>query len=126
MAPGGPRDDADARPVDGRAGGERVKVADVTGGEGLLDQALRDVATQVQSKLVRTLRLEGNGLSRGGFGHSASDPWNVRLITSICCSRVSRTKFTAYPETRMVRFGYFSGWSIASRSVSRFKIGRAS
>ena len=26
------------------------------------------------------------------MGHA---PWKVRLITSICCSRVSRTKFTA-------------------------------
>ena len=25
----------------------------------------------------------------------AYPPWNVRLTTSICCSRVSRTKFTA-------------------------------
>ena len=33
--------------------------------------------------------------------------WNVRLITSICCSRVSRTKFTAYPDTRMVELRVF-------------------
>ena len=40
-------------------------------------------------------------------------------MTSICCSRVSRTKFTAYPDTRIVSDGYFSGWSIASSRVSR-------
>jgi len=27
------------------------------------------------------------------------------MITSICCSRLSRTKFTAYPETRIVSVG---------------------
>src|SRR3954462_4194027 len=46
-------------------------------------------------------------------------PWNVRFTTSRCCSGVRRTKLTAYPETRMVSCGYFSGWSIASRSVAR-------
>ena len=34
-----------------------------------------------------------SGASRAPPRHSP--PWNVRLITSICCSRVSRTKFTA-------------------------------
>jgi hypothetical protein len=28
-------------------------------------------------------------------GDQAGAPWKVRLMTSICCSRVSRTKFTA-------------------------------
>ena len=32
-------------------------------------------------------------------------PWKVRESTSSCCSRVSRTKFTAYPETRIVSCG---------------------
>src|SRR5262245_2873404 len=53
--------------------------------------------------------------------HGDQAPWNVRLMTSICCSRVSRTKFTAYPETRMVSCGYFSGCSIASSSIVRLR-----
>jgi hypothetical protein len=39
----------------------------------------------------------------GGHGHA--DSWKVRLTTSSCCSLVSRTKFTAYPETRIVSCG---------------------
>jgi hypothetical protein len=43
--------------------------------------------------------LEGLFASRarlgGGDAHAGYAPWKVRLITSICCSRVSRTKFTA-------------------------------
>jgi len=31
--------------------------------------------------------------------------WKVRAITSFCCCGVNLTKLTAYPETRMVRFG---------------------
>ena len=37
------------------------------------------------------------------------DSWNVREITSSCCSFVNLTKLTAYPETRIVNCGYFSG-----------------
>ena len=46
------------------------------------------------------------------------EPWNVLLITSSCWSFVSLTKFTAYPLTRTVRWGYFSGCSTASSKVS--------
>src|SRR5699024_108883 len=35
--------------------------------------------------------------------------WKVREITSSCCSFVSLWKFTAYPDTRTVSCGYFSG-----------------
>ena len=42
----------------------------------------------------------------------------VLEITSNCCSRVSFTKFTAYPDTRIVSCGYFSGCSIASINKS--------
>ena len=35
--------------------------------------------------------------------------WKVRLTTSRCCSFESLWKFTAYPETRMVKFGYLEG-----------------
>ena len=48
------------------------------------------------------------------------EPWKVRFITSSCCSFVSLTKLTAYPDTRTVSCGYFSGCFIASASVSRF------
>ena len=36
--------------------------------------------------------------------------WQVRAITSSCCSRVRSMNFTAYPETRMVKLAY-SGFS---------------
>ena len=35
--------------------------------------------------------------------------WNVRLITSSWCAFESLMNFTAYPDTRIVKFGYFSG-----------------
>ena len=75
------------------------------------------VVAQVDPELERALRLQADRLG----AQASTSPWNVRLMTSICCSRVSRTKFTAYPETRIVRLGYFSGWSIASISVSRLR-----
>ena len=83
---------------------------------------LGNFAAQVHAKFERTFRLERNLFRRLSLSliHVLTPPWNVRLITSICCSRVSRTKFTAYPETRIVSCGYFSGWSIASSSISRF------
>ena len=51
---------------------------------------------EVDAQLEGTLRLERTsaGLA-SALSHGALAPWNVRLITSICCSRVSRTKFTA-------------------------------
>ena len=45
------------------------------------------------------------GASAAGGGHGHTDSWKVRLTTSSCCSRVSRTKLTAYPETRIVSCG---------------------
>src|SRR5690625_1871383 len=62
-----------------------------------------------------------HGVSNSSGGHSLllySAPWNVRFSTSNCCSRVRRTKFTAYPETRIVSCGESSWVSIASSSVS--------
>jgi len=46
--------------------------------------------------------------------------WHVLDITSICCSFVKSMNFTAYPDTRIVKFAYssFSGCSIASISFS--------
>ncbi len=46
--------------------------------------------------------------------------WHVRAITSSCCSLVRSMNFTAYPDTRIVKFAYssFSGCSIASISFS--------
>ena len=57
-------------------------------------------APHVQLRNVRPrLTRSSNGLfarpAGVGFGHRRAYPWNVRLITSICCSRVRRTKFTA-------------------------------
>ena len=49
---------------------------------------------EIDAQLERTLRLERASCSCSGSAIAAS-PWKVRLITSICCSRVSRTKFTA-------------------------------
>ena len=49
---------------------------------------------RVDAQLERALRLERR-LPASAVRHDGSPPWNVRLITSICCSRVSRTKFTA-------------------------------
>src|SRR5699024_12539202 len=43
----------------------------------------------------------------------------VRAITSRCCSGVRELKRTAYPDTRMVSCGYFSGCLTASSRVSR-------
>mmetsp|Transcript_22441 Transcript_22441/g.62619 ORF Transcript_22441/g.62619 Transcript_22441/m.62619 type:complete len:258 (-) Transcript_22441:1503-2276(-) len=44
----------------------------------------------------------------------------VLAITSSRCSGVRRLNRTAYPLTRMVRLGYFSGWRWASCRTSRF------
>ena len=46
--------------------------------------------------------------------------WQVLAITSSCCSLVRSMNFTAYPDTRIVKFAYssFSGCSIASISFS--------
>jgi hypothetical protein len=43
-------------------------------------------------------------------------PWNVRLITSLCCS-ASATKLTACPDTRIVAAGTVR-FFIASSNVS--------
>ena len=52
--------------------------------------------------------------------HRYSTSWQVRAITSSCCSLVRLINLTAYPETRMVKLAYsgFSGCSIASFSFS--------
>ena len=59
-------------------------------------------------------------LTRSAKGRHYMRLWQVREITSSCCSRVRSMNFTAYPETRMVKFAYsgFSGCSIASMSFS--------
>src|SRR5699024_4460360 len=82
-----------------------------------------DVASSHGGKgCCAVLAAGGGGDSRGGHGFFLySAPWKVRLRTSICCSRVRRTKLTAYPETRMVNCGESCGFSIASSSVSRLR-----
>jgi hypothetical protein len=58
------------------------------------DVGVLDVVAEMDAHLERTLRLQRRG--RHGVHCGAPQPaWNVRLITSICCSRVSRMKLTA-------------------------------
>src|ERR1700758_2154302 len=120
LATGRPANHAHSRSVDGRASSEGMKEAHFSRGQSNPHIRLRHVRAQIKADFKRTFRVQRELVRR--LTHSvACFPWNVRLITSICCSRVSRTKLTAYPETRIVRLGYFSGWSIASISISRSK-----
>ena len=63
-------------------------------------------------------RFHGWGRPLCGFSYIVS--WQVLAMTSSCCSLVRSMNFTAYPETRIVKFAYsgFSGCSIASFSFS--------
>ena len=56
---------------------------------------LGHVLAEIDAQLERALRLERHGCDALASQASRQPPWNVRLMTSICCSRVSRTKFTA-------------------------------
>ena len=94
-AAGRPGDDAHAGAVHGRAGRERVQEAHVAGRE-------RRRGRPSRARPCRDSTRSSNGLfaSSGTAAARASSgmrqpPWKVRLMTSICCSRVSRTKFTA-------------------------------
>ena len=74
--------------------------------------------------------LMGMNLNQGGHlthgspanisGTYQSASWQVREITSSCCSLVKSMNLTAYPDTRIVKLAYsgFSGCSIASMSFS--------
>ena len=61
------------------------------------------VRTSVSGTSLPRLTRSSNGLfassdrliAPGALRHRRVAPWNVRLMTSICCSRVSRTKLTA-------------------------------
>ena len=59
------------------------------------DVRLRNVLAEVDAQLERALRLERTSGARSASQAWRPPPWKVRLMTSICCSRVSRTKFTA-------------------------------
>ena len=64
------------------------------------DVGLRNVPPEIHAQLERARSLRACVIGGGGVRSARSDmarhaPWNVRLMTSICCSRVSRTKFTA-------------------------------
>ena len=60
------------------------------------DVGFRHVLAEVDAQLERALRRERTGADARVLRHrDLSAPWNVRLMTSICCSRVSRTKLTA-------------------------------
>src|SRR3954464_9285419 len=98
-----------------------MKKAHLAGLERALHGRLLYARALVQAQFERALRLQRSRLQCVLCAHIvACLPWKVRFTTSSCCSRVSRTKCTAYPETRIVRLGYFSGCSIASSSISRF------
>ena len=90
-----PRDDAYARAVHGGTGRERVQEPHVAGGERRAHVRLGNVLAEVDAELVRALRRERR-LARDVVPSAMRrHPWKVRLMTSICCSRVSRTKLTA-------------------------------
>ena len=80
---------ADARAVDGRPGLIGVDPSEVAPGivEGI---GLRSVRGP---RLLQSVPAMCPGL----IGHDVKphSPWKVRLMTSICCSRVRRTKLTA-------------------------------
>ena len=76
-----------------RTGEDLRTLAYVPGRQRGPDERLGRAAALIQPQLVRTLPLQRRRLDPGGHGDYS--PWNVRLITSICCSRVSRTKLTA-------------------------------
>jgi len=84
-----------------------------------LTRQVRDSDSKVQSVLQETIQyrmliktLESDEEMVGRL-ESTQNELRQRVVR--------RTKFTAYPETRTVRFGYFSGCSIASSRVSRFR-----
>src|SRR5215468_8459460 len=107
--------DPQSRPIVTR--GRFVGVGVAEGAFGVVAQFafVRRVGRNPDVQIVPAAGFEGAEL-RHRSAHTC--PWKVRLMTSICCSRVSRTKFTAYPETRIVSCGYLSGFFIASSSVS--------
>ena len=61
------------------------------------DVRLGHAFAEMHAHLERRLGLQRDLFSRWleRVESPSHSPWNVRLITSICCSRVSRTKFTA-------------------------------
>ena len=81
--------------VHGRAGRERMEESHVAGGERGPDVRFRNVLPEVDAKLEWTLRRQRLLRGRVSVRHGGQAPWNVRLMTSICWSRVSRTKLTA-------------------------------
>src|SRR5262249_9647528 len=93
----GPRNDPHAGPVHRGPGGVRVEEAHVAGlerfADGLLGKALAETHAQLVGTLGRERSRTGSDIGLGhGHGHA---PWNVLLMTSVCWSRVSRTKLTA-------------------------------
>ena len=86
-----PRHDAHARAIDGGAGRVGVQKPHVAAGQRFANALLGNGVAQVDPKLERARRLRARRPARQTW----VSPWKVRLMTSICCSRVSRTKFTA-------------------------------
>lgn len=86
----------------------------------------KDVST-AKKNAAKNKRKSHSGLKKWLFQNALKEPygilnytlsWNVLLITSSCCSFESLLKFTAYPDTLIVRVGYFSGSSIAAIKIS--------
>ena len=94
LATAEPGHDAHARPVDGGTGLERVDEAPVAALERRANAGLADLLAQRDAQVVGAA--DERDVRVGSFEfHGSQAPWKVRLMTSICCSRVSRTKFTA-------------------------------
>ena len=88
---------ANARAVDGRAGREGMQEAEVAGlAAPVLTSVSGTSVAQMDPQLERDSALRADvAAGVGADTVSCHSPWKVRLITSICCSRVSRTKLTA-------------------------------
>jgi hypothetical protein len=89
-----PRNEANAGPIHGGPGRERMDETDFTGLKRALDAGFADLFAERHPQIVRAAHQRDFGGGRGG-AHGQEGPWKVRLMTSICCSRVKRTKFTA-------------------------------
>src|SRR5215813_2458413 len=83
-----PGNDAYSRPVDGRAGSERVDEAKVTGLERSFDDRLLQIVTLIDAQLERRFGI-GQFVLESIFSHhllvvraslTSHAPWNVRLI----------------------------------------------
>src|SRR5215469_13034168 len=99
-APCGPSDNPHPGPIDRGSGGEGMHESHVAVGERSAHISFRNILAEINPQIERALGLQWRLLLTDTVRHSAlpaasHPPWKVRLITSVCCSRVSRTKLTA-------------------------------